>query len=184
MQAWTRLIGHVNAERAAELLAKLFPDGLTFLTWDMDSQWAHSRMLLARIKDEDLYDDLIELAGEPFVAGVEEVHAELGEVLGLDEDSEAELEPSDPQLKDLVAALSESIGDYGRVLAGGVLREDSKAVARFLAAMAPIDRFRERNRRSGGAQADAEPAEDAQQGPDADDELDLDSPLPELPDEA
>jgi hypothetical protein len=182
--AWTRMYGHPNAQRAEELLAKLFPDGLQFVNAKYESQWFHSRMLLTRIKHDELTADLNELAGEPFLTGVHAAHAAFGEAMGLDEN--AEPDAGVLAIGEQVALLTDAIADYCRVLSGGVKRKDPDSRARFLAAVAPIDTYRAQNRRS-STSADADPelddgVDDAEIDANEDaDGLDIDSPLPPLP---
>jgi hypothetical protein len=185
--AATRLVDEPEAARAADLLASLFPDGLRFLLSSYDAEWFHSKMLLDRIMNEDLYDDLVELAGQRYMDVVQDAHAALGQGLGLDENAEPEAADEPARVGEQVSILAEAIADYARVLAGAVNKKDPKSSARFLAALAPLDNHRARGRSEAGSGAGSE-AEGAEaelpsgEEPESDDEpLDLDSPLPPVP---
>lgn len=186
LSAWTRMVDRPEAERAVDLLAKLFPSGLQFLVSSYESEWFHSRLLLDRLHKDDLYDDVVELAGEPFVTGVEQAHAALGEALGLDGDVSSDASPG-AGVGESVLRLADAIANYGRILSGGVEIDDPDSRARFLSAVAPIDAYRASNRRSS---TDDDPSQALSEG-DADSEaigqlddpdgLDVDSPIPPIP---
>jgi hypothetical protein len=192
--AWTRMLERPEAERALALLAKLFPNGLQFLVSSYEAEWFHSRMLLDRMHKDDLYDDVVELAGEPIVTGVEQAHAALGEALGLDGDVSPDADAgassgasSGLGVGESVLRLADAIANYGRILSGNVEIDDPDSRARFLRAVAPIDAYRARNRRSSSdgdpSQALNEADGDSEEFADIDepDGLDLDSPIPPIP---
>lgn len=180
--AATRLVDEPESQRAGDLLASLFPDGLRFLQSSYDAEWFHSRMLLDRIMNEDLYDDLVELAGQRYLDVVQDAHAALGKGLGLDENAEPEPDNEPAQVGEQVSNLAEAIGDYARLLAGAVNKKDPKSVARFLAAMAPIDKHRARYRSEpGGDLAPVVEVVAPLADDDDEDSLNLGSPLPPVP---
>jgi hypothetical protein len=72
-----------DGQAASELLAALFPDGLSFLNAAYEEEWLHSNTLLQRIEAEALRASLEQLAAAAFVQHVIEAHQALGNGLGL-----------------------------------------------------------------------------------------------------
>lgn len=189
--ATTRMIGTSEAERAAGLLAKLFPAGLAFLSMKYEPEWVHSRLLLQRIDEEGLRAELVELSSETCLDYIESAHAALGQALGLGEgEDEAHDQASEdelPALGEQLRELADAIASYGRVLAGRIKTRQPETLARFLSAVAPLDAHRAKARAELGSRAtnpgEASEDEALDQEPDdeIDDEIDLDAPLPALP---
>ncbi len=127
--------------RAEELLSKLFPDGLKFLSLAMDLEWAVSEALLARIDAEHFAADINAIAGPEFLAEVRAAHVAYGQVLGLTTpdskraESAALVEP----LRDLMRA----IADYALQIAATVDRDRRETIEAARAALAPLDRARD-----------------------------------------
>jgi hypothetical protein len=169
--ACTRLVGNPVAGRASALLSNLFPTGLEFLLLGYEAEWVHSRELLTRITEEGHANDLVELAGALFLNEANVAHKGLGEALGLD--GVQKVEPS-LMVGEEILALANAIATYGRLFAGTVVDEATLAV--FRTAMAPLDAYRESNRRSGSGEG-----EDAGENVDETEGVDIDEPLPPVP---
>lgn len=176
--AATRMIGEPEAEVAARLIATLFPEGLIFLSMKFEPQWLHSRILLQLIDNQKLEPELIELCGERCMSHLRTCHAQLGKALGLD-GSETTPPPVLPLVGDRVAELADAIASYGRVLAGGVNTKQPQSIARFYAAVAPLDAHRAKYRSTTNTPDDDADEQDAIA--EEDDELSIDTPLPPLP---
>jgi len=98
-----------RAARAAELLASLFPDGLSFLSLPYSDEWAEGEKRLERIALGGLARDLDELAGMEFLAEVKRAQQRYGEVLALRKGSDRKL-PGD--LTDPLRALGRAVSNY------------------------------------------------------------------------
>ena len=71
-----------DRERAAELHAKFFSEGLGFLKYEFISEHAESEKRLHWIVG-DVETDLIRLVGEPFITNLRQAHAAYGVALGI-----------------------------------------------------------------------------------------------------
>lgn len=131
---------HPGRVRASELLERLYPTGLGFLTLPWPEEHAESERRVQIIEEEELREDLDRLVGEVFVEELLDAHAAYGVALGITEAIEAptpEVSMTEP-LRTMLAAIS----DYAlQVLA--FARLDAKNVAPARRALAPIDAFRQ-----------------------------------------
>lgn len=167
LSALARLEGRPEAERAAVLLARVLPSGARFITASYEEQFFRSKITLERIDQEGLAAEIDELLGEAYLEYIRSAHDDFGEAMGL---GEGEVAPEvSGSIREAIAALADAIADYGRILVGEVDLDDPESVARFRAAVAPIDRYRESRSRSGDAPrpeeppvTDAPPEEDVQ----------------------
>ena len=89
-----------------------------------------------------------------------------------------------PVLGERLQALADAIADYARLLAGTVDLGVDESVELFRVAMAPIDAHRARFRRASKPEDDTPGAEELEPFADEEDGLDIDSPLPPVPDGA
>ena len=79
----SRLPGEPKAAEASALRARLFPDGLKFLTKAFKEEWAESKARLDRIDAEDLGPALDRLCGKEFLPAIRKAHQAYGDALGL-----------------------------------------------------------------------------------------------------
>jgi hypothetical protein len=98
-----------KAERAAELIAEIFPDGLAFLSLPYTEEWAAGEDRLRKINLEGLADDIDEIAGPEFLAEVRRAQKCYGSVLELG--AGAEHRPG-IELSDPLRALGRAISNY------------------------------------------------------------------------
>lgn len=154
------------AQRAAVLLAKLFPDGTGFLRLPAYEQWGQTDVMLQRIDRDGLASELDAVLQPEYLALLREAHDAYGRALGMGHD--ANDDPKAAALRDSITDLSYAIANYGRVLVGELVPGDEASEARFRRAVAPIDAFREALSRRHGAGDEPEP------------ETDIENPLPEV----
>ena len=168
---------HPRSEEARGLLAILFPDGLDFLSFDFESEWAESNQRLERIKAEKLEPVIDAIAGPEFLKELRAAHALYGEVLGITKPQEV---PADATaLLSPLRVLVSAIGDYLLQVVASVDREDPATIASARAALLPVDRLREATARRGAgrsAKGEADATED-----DALPEVDPETPVPDVP---
>ncbi|MDX2089575.1 MAG: hypothetical protein SFX73_17100 [Kofleriaceae bacterium] len=153
--SYSRLLSPEAAEernRAEQLLAAYFPDGVQFVLLAYEAEWAASHQRITRWTKDGARADLASLAGERFVREVENAHQTLGEALNLSGALKAAKTPT--QVGQKVQALAEAIGDYTRKLSGTVERSDPKSVAAFRRAMEPLDAYRASGEARGGAEGE------------------------------
>jgi hypothetical protein len=135
---------HPLAPRAAEILALLFPERLTFTQGDMDTQWNVTDEMLNTIESEGLGDDLDRIAGPEFLSEVRLAHEAYGKVLGISKAVAVARPDGAANHLDLLAALSSAMGEYAFQLAAlassSASAEPLRAAAR--AALAPLDELR------------------------------------------
>lgn len=127
-----------KAERAAAIVALLFPEGLTFLRLPYAAQWAEQERRLAKIDALELAPEIDDLCGPEFLAEIRRTHTAYGEVLGITSPAEAALAA---KVGEPLRELQRVVGQYMRKLA--VMAEDNDdSLALALRALAPIDDLR------------------------------------------
>lgn len=143
-----------DRESSTELMGRLFPTGLDFLTLPYLQQHAQSDRRLQIIDEEGLRQSLEELAGEPFVQELFEAHAAYGDALGITAPMEPAAAPVyvDESLKAVSGAISRYVL---QVIAFADLHPDNVAAARR--ALTPIDVFRRAAARRASQGAQEEP---------------------------
>lgn len=154
-----------EAERAATLLARVFPTGLDFLRLRYSEQWAESDRRLQLIADGDLEDELVDLVDGRIVAKLKADHEAYGRVLGITEKLER---PEAGRVAETLAALRTELLGLARLVLGLTDEGDPEAVAAAEAQLEPILRFRKSR---GGGEGEGEGEE----------EEPIDAPLPEPP---
>ena len=163
--------GFADGQRAAQLKQELFPTGLDFLAFDLDSEWAESQKRLDIIDERRLAGAVDDLCGTHFLQHVRSAHVEYGRVLG-----KTEALPEETPAVALVEplrALGLGIRDYATQVVAWSLHE-SGATGAAAAALRPIDRYRARRAAGAAGKAGA--------GPDATEpaEATPDTPMPEV----
>ena len=126
-----------KAKRAAELLAKIFPDGLTFLKLPYNMEWAESEKRLQMVDAENLADDISATAGPEFLVQVRKMHTVYGEVLGITKPS---AETQAPVRAENLRNLRQAVGRYVFGVLSQVSDDDSSDLA--LTALRPIAELR------------------------------------------
>jgi hypothetical protein len=104
-----------KAARAAELIALLFPDGMGFLNFHYDEEWAITTTVLEMVLRQGLDKDIDDIAGPEFLVHIRYCHSAVGEALKKVADAE-----SSPKVNrfELIQALSQAINDWAlKVLA-------------------------------------------------------------------
>ncbi len=148
---------HPKAARAAELLERLFPHGLEFTQRIYVEQLAAMDSLIQRIAEEKLDKELAALCGPEFL---DNVQRQLPRYRAMVQGGLARAADT-PNLTLHLKRLSQAIAEYSTKVAASVDGDDEDSVRRAVAALSPIDRYREAAlRRSGGAVGPAEPGAD------------------------
>jgi hypothetical protein len=127
---------------AAELVATLFPDGVTFMQADASAVRSGSKVLLERIEEEALGARIDALVSPQLRRQVGRAHAQLSTALGIDARSSTAPTTSVRSLPEATARFAFAVSAYARALSIGVQPDDELALARFAAALAPIDALR------------------------------------------
>ena len=143
-----------RAERARELGAQLFPEGLGFLNLPYIEQLAAMELLLARIEQEKLAADLDALCGPAFLANLRAIVPRYRAMVqgGLQRPDDA------ANLQEHRRKLSAAIVDYATKIAALYDEEDPKSLDRIRRALRPIDALRAQLSRRPGA-GDPAPAD-------------------------
>jgi hypothetical protein len=148
--AWSALFGRLEsyarlpidrapqAEWAAELLAELFPDGLSFLKMPYASEWAESERRLAQIEQKKLAPALEALAGSDFLLVVRAAHATYGEVLGMTK--RQAVAPSSVSLSEPLREVTRALASYALKVCA--MADDAESIAAVRRALRPIDEHR------------------------------------------
>lgn len=143
-----------KAARAAELAAVLFPEGLEFTQRSYVEQLAATDALLQRIADDKLEKDLSVLCGPEFLTNVQR---QLPRYRAMVQSNLARAAES-ANLAQHLKGLSQIIAEYATKVAATVDSDDEPSYQRAMAALAPIDSYRDASaRRSGGASPTPEP---------------------------
>jgi hypothetical protein len=128
--------------RAADLHARLFPEGSSWLKSEAEVLWSRANRLLARIEEEKLEREIEALLGRDVHDAMVTVTQALGEAIGVGRKPRAVT--SGPSLAEKTQGLSRAVGAYCRQLAANVDESDPESVERFRKAVAPIDAYRSR----------------------------------------
>lgn len=150
-------VDRADRERAAELYAQFFGDGMGFLKIEYISEYAESQKRLDWIVGA-VETDLNRLIGSNYVTNVRTAHAAYGEVLGITAPLDA---AEEAKIAEPLRALNEAISNYTTQVIAWYSNLDETApdyaakVEAVKKALAPIDKFRE-----GHAATTAEKKED------------------------
>ncbi len=140
LESKARLVDTEMGDRAARLLAQVFPDGTGFVQLGFHEGWIAAKNHLDRIDQDGLAEEIDAVAGPEYLPFIRAAHAELGEALGA---GETPLSPSETTaVHDANVQLAQAIATYGRVMAGIVDEDDPESVATFKRAMYPLDAYR------------------------------------------
>jgi hypothetical protein len=131
-----------QARRAQELLARLFPEGLSFLQLPYDQQLNASSTLLRRIADEKLAKEIDEVCGPEYLANVRACHEQYQVQL-----SKAELAPQRTNLRELLREVNAGIEALVVQVLAWADPSDPPSVAGAKAILKPLDDFRAANAR-------------------------------------
>jgi hypothetical protein len=108
--AWLDEGRHPEARTARELLARLFPSGLSFTQLEYAAQWAEATRRIHLIADGNLQPALRRLCGDLFVDELYHWHAEYTHMIGAIAEPESTPEvASPPSLSQLRRQLSQAI---------------------------------------------------------------------------
>lgn len=132
---------HPLALRAEDLLHRLFPSRLSFLSGEFTSQWAVTQTLLDIIDNEKLGPDIDRISGPEFLAEVRRLHEIYGEAIGVSRPSESLRVPS---LSAPVREVCGAVVRYAAQLVSTLLDVEADLETRQAArmALAPIDVLR------------------------------------------
>jgi hypothetical protein len=98
-----------KAARAAELIAQLFPQGMAFLNFHYDEEWAITTTILELVLRQGLDKDIDALAGPEFLLHVRYCHDVVGKALQAVADAKSSPKPN---LYELIRTLSQAINDW------------------------------------------------------------------------
>jgi hypothetical protein len=143
LEAWSGIENRVpgEAQRAAELTALLFPDGLRFTHLKIDAEWAQSEKRLALVKSEKLDPDLERLAGEPFVSAISAAHDAVGRARGLAGKERAVPAPA-PDVASALRDARAAVAGYGLQLVAADALASAELDAAIRYSLAAIDEAR------------------------------------------
>ena len=99
-----------ESAQASQLVATLFPDGLTFIAGDYDSQWAETEKRLDLIDKNQLVPLVHSLVGPSFLAEVRRTHDIYGKTLGITQVRDKA--PPAPSLLTPLRATTRAMSDY------------------------------------------------------------------------
>lgn len=127
-----------EGRRAADLVDRIFPDGLGFLSLRFAEQWETSDLILDLIKRENFGPEIDKLCGSPvFLAQVRTAHQLYGDALGLTKAKPATTEP--PEIAQALQALRAAIRFYSRrVVALADEEQDAASVSLVQKALVPL----------------------------------------------
>lgn len=107
---WAKLAGEIAEGDTAEALqARLFADGLSFITIAPREEWSEIEQRLETIKRENLQSDLDSLGLKPLLAHLRKLQVTYGEVTGA---TAPRSEVESPQVRKRKKAVEEAIREY------------------------------------------------------------------------
>ena len=148
---------YVDAKRAAEILARLFGEsGLAFLTASYPEQYAIAEATIRRIDGELFADDIDRIAGKEFLENVRTQHSAYEKMVA------AVLQREKANAEDFSESINElgqALVDYATKVLASVDRKDPATIAAAIAALRPIDTFREatQSRQASGKEPEKAP---------------------------
>jgi hypothetical protein len=161
-------------DRAAKLVALLFPTGLDFLRLPYTEQWAESERRIVLIDIDKLEADLGDLIDARNVARLRKAHAEYGRVLGI---THKKVTVDSGRVIDAMRELRLEMVGLARLVLGLTDENDPVGVAAAEAQLEPILRYRKP--RSAIAAQGSEAEADVEVGEDETEPVD--APLPSVP---
>lgn len=143
LQAWTWLPAeHPEPAQATQILRRLFPSGLTFLTLQYRAQWAEGDKRLRQIDQEQLGEQIDALVGPAFLAEVRVAQKLYGEALGII--SPLPDAPSPVSLAGPLQELRRAIRHYALQVIARVDDNQPNSVEEALRILSPIASAREK----------------------------------------
>ncbi|MBK8253565.1 MAG: hypothetical protein IPK82_12965 [Polyangiaceae bacterium] len=155
------LARHPKAQRAAELDAQLFGQGMEFLKADFSTQSINMSAILLRIEQDNLQPDIDDLVGPDFLQAANEIQpryeAMVSERLRRDK-------ATGQNFLDTTRGLQAAIVNYATKLVGWADEDDAEAMEAVRIALLPIANARAANTRATyeSPDAPAEPVADGQ----------------------
>lgn len=149
LEAWLLLDEDAKAERARQLLALLYPQGLRFTKATFGVQDAEMRRMLTEMKDPESAASLEELVGAPFVKGFKKTakaYSEMVKAMG-------RAVPTEVDQRSVIIAMQTAIVQHASRVLGELEDDDPASVERVRGLLAPIDNFRARTGNGGAAAA-------------------------------
>ena len=139
LSPWRRLPAESSpdVERATQIINRIFPEGLTFLSLAYESEWVESSRRLTTLADEGLMGTLESLVGKPFVTELLAAHAHYGETLGMT-GARQESAQETTSLREPMDALRKAMAAYSRALVGLVDEDDVASITRVEKALSPL----------------------------------------------
>jgi hypothetical protein len=131
-----------QGRRAAELVSKLFPTGLTFLKLEYGAQWAESEQRLQRIKRDKLKAELDALVGPDFMAELYRCHALYTEMVGVSRPRSEKKKL--PDLRALRLRTQQAVSAHAIQLLAMYLHGGEKVKDEVRPSFAAIDAYREK----------------------------------------
>jgi hypothetical protein len=132
LSAWARLSAYIPEGKMAQALSdRLFGDGVGFVNYKVEQEWAVVDSLLKVIVEEGLEANLIALGAAPMLTHLKAVHTTYGEAIGMTKTpaESAEVGQKRDDLLDAmrfyvlrVAGMSEPGDAAGKSMAGALLR--------------------------------------------------------------
>jgi hypothetical protein len=132
-------IGPEGAQ-AAEVVARVFPDGTGYLRGDAIEIWEGTSTVLQMIDTDGLGARIDALVHPTLLRAVRSSQAKLGRAIGVTGDV-ASAVPSFA-LREAMSRFTFAVAQYARVLAGRVRHDDKASLTQFLAALSPLDSVR------------------------------------------
>ncbi len=127
--------------RARAIVVGVFPDGVAFVQGDAYVGWSEATRRLGFVEERRLSAEIAAVLGGPeLLVQLEAATAALGAALGLGDTPRPITTPS--ALRSARQRYSRAVAAYCRVLAATVHEDDPASVARFMAAVAPLDEYR------------------------------------------
>jgi hypothetical protein len=149
LSGWTSLESHDHADTAKALYARLFPEGLSFLTKSFKAEWAESEARLGAIDEDKLGKTFDVLGGKAFLAQVRQAHDVYGKTLGITATKSAP--EVAPQIRDSRDALFAAMREYVAQVAASVRRKKPESEALGTRLLRPVASWETRRRAAGGA---------------------------------
>lgn len=139
-----------QARQAAQLYARIFPDGLAFLRLPYERQWAESEQRLAQLADEELGAAVEELVGAFVLTELRAAHANYGQILGITDAKPGAAVA--PNLLDQLRVVQQAMTSYALQLVAAAHAEP-ELVASVRRALRPLDDLRAAQARRASARA-------------------------------
>lgn len=135
LTGWLELEDHPDAALIAALHTFLFSEGLAFLAFRFEKEWAASETRIVALAKEGREELVKDLGGAPFLTALRRAHASYGKALAITAATDA---PTEARIREQLDAALAAIRAYVVAVAASVKRGQPSTAARAERLLRPL----------------------------------------------